>query len=132
MSPNLTLTQIKTIKAELLDLLGHLREEVRGELADQHGERGLISPVSTHDLGDEALADLDASINIANISRHLQEIRECQAALHRLETGDYGFCSDCGEQIELNRLKANPISTRCLACQSHEEHQHPEVHYASL
>lgn len=39
-----------------------------------------------------------------------------QAALDRIDSGDYGFCVGCGETIELNRLKANPLELRCLSC----------------
>ena len=132
MSPQLNAFQVKAIKAELLELLGHLREDVGHELEDQQGERGHAGVRETHDRGDEATADLDSTINITNVSRHLGEIRECQEALHRLENGSFGLCISCDEEIELNRLKANPVSSRCLSCQSKEESDHPEVHYASL
>ncbi|SFG80963.1 TraR/DksA family transcriptional regulator [Neptunomonas qingdaonensis] len=132
MSSSLTAAQEKIIKAELLDLLANLREDVGHELHDQQGERVHQAMKEAHDMGDEASADLESTINLVNMSRHLHEIKECQEALQRLTNGEYGLCVGCGEEIELNRLKANPVSSRCLSCQSKEEQQHPDVHHASL
>ncbi|NQV93265.1 TraR/DksA C4-type zinc finger protein [Candidatus Kaiserbacteria bacterium] len=36
-------------------------------------------------------------------------------ALVRIEDGTYGVCSVGGEQIELDRLEANPAATTCKA-----------------
>ena len=132
MSSSLTVAQEKHIKAELLELLANLREDVGHELQDQQGERMHEAMKEAHDMGDEASADLESTINFVNMSRHLHEIKECQDALQRFTSGDYGLCIGCGEEIELNRLIANPVSSRCLSCQSNEEHQHPDVHHASL
>lgn len=132
MSSQLNAAQVKVIKAELLALLASLREEIGHELEDQQGERVHESMKEAHDMGDEASADLESTINMTNMLRHSHEIEECQSALQRLASGDYGFCISCGEGIELNRLKANPVSSRCLSCQSKEEHQHHDVHYSSM
>lgn len=132
MSSQLNAPQVDVIKSELLKLLEHLREDVDHELQDQQGERVHETMREAHDMGDEVSADLEATINITNMSRHLSEIQECQDALHRLANGSYGLCLTCGEEIELNRLKANPVSARCLSCQSKEEHDHYEGHHASL
>lgn len=123
MSSSLTVAQEKHIKAELLELLANLREDVGHELHDQQGERVHEVMKEAHDMSDESSADLESTINLVNMSRHLHEIKECQDALQRLTRGDYGLCIGCGEEIELNRLKANPVSSRCLSCQSKEEHQ---------
>lgn len=127
MTSVLTPTQVQNIKADLLRLLSSLQDEVKAELADRDGARKLAGVGETHDLDDEARADVDLMVNVTQITRHLQEVRECEAALERLTAGEYGLCRDCGEQIELNRLKANPVSTRCLACQSLHEQQSLQV-----
>jgi DnaK suppressor protein len=45
--------------------------------------------------------------------RHLEAIG---GALRRIETGDYGVCFACGEEIDLRRLQADPTNTRCIRC----------------
>ncbi|WP_151705456.1 TraR/DksA family transcriptional regulator [Nitrincola alkalilacustris] len=47
----------------------------------------------------------------------LDELSSCEAALQRIEQGTFGRCEICSEPIELNRLKADPLTTRCLECQ---------------
>ena len=44
------------------------------------------------------------------------EIRynEVKEALKRIEEGTYGICRVSGEQIEPERLEANPAATTCI------------------
>ena len=48
--------------------------------------------------------------------RKQNEKRSLEAALYRMDQGDYGECIDCGEGIELNRLKIKPSVLKCLNC----------------
>lgn len=50
------------------------------------------------------------------LEKRLQEIKD---ALQRMEDGTYGFCSNCGEgkqEINIERLKANPAANTCIKC----------------
>ena len=38
-------------------------------------------------------------------------------ALRQLEAGEYGLCSDCGNEINFRRLRALPFAQRCKECQ---------------
>jgi DnaK suppressor protein len=49
--------------------------------------------------------------------REVQLVR-IQAALERLETGDYGYCASCGEEISPRRLEVDPANPFCIACAS--------------
>ncbi len=44
------------------------------------------------------------------------EIAKISAALERLDSGRYGFCSDCREPIEADRIKAYPYADECIEC----------------
>lgn len=50
-----------------------------------------------------------------------------ETAFQRLRTGRYGYCIGCGDEIELNRLRADPCATLCLSCarriQRRNEHE---------
>lgn len=48
--------------------------------------------------------------------RNERLIHEIQEALYRLKRGDFGICEECGRDIEMARLKAQPMTTMCLAC----------------
>jgi DnaK suppressor protein len=53
--------------------------------------------------------------------RRVLELQRIAAALHRLETGDYGYCVRCGEQIAIPRLEFDPAAPLCIQCASQKE-----------
>jgi DnaK suppressor protein len=46
-----------------------------------------------------------------------QQLAEVLDALHRIDTGAYGVCADCGKEVPEGRLEAKPEAARCVACQ---------------
>ncbi len=46
---------------------------------------------------------------------------EIEEALARMDVGDYGTCEDCGEDIAMARLFANPTARLCVHCQADRE-----------
>ena len=48
--------------------------------------------------------------------RRRQHLVEIDAALERIEAGDFGECFECGEVIIHGRLEANPAATLCIGC----------------
>lgn len=79
---------------------------------------------SVGDASDRATALVLSSLQSAELSRDLRELREVESALTRLEEGSYGECADCGGEIALARLNASPTAQRCIACQSVHEKTH--------
>ena len=45
-----------------------------------------------------------------------QELSLVNRALERIESGTYNLCSQCGEEIALQRLRAVPYTNRCISC----------------
>lgn len=39
-----------------------------------------------------------------------------EMALRRIDEGEYGYCSDCGEEIAAKRLDVDPMAERCIQC----------------
>ena len=66
------------------------------------------------------------------LERHSNELKALEAALLRLHTPDYGECADCSEDIPYVRLQANPLATRCTACQGLFERTHAQGGHAKL
>lgn len=56
-------------------------------------------------------------------SRMDQRRGQIEEALKRLDLGGYGECEECGEDIGLARLMANPVATLCVTCQADREEQ---------
>ena len=48
--------------------------------------------------------------------RREYEIKRIDAALKRIEDGEFGFCNNCGENIPLKRLEVSPSTPLCLDC----------------
>lgn len=96
----------------------HLLTVKRDELTKQiAAQRGQI--VATDDPEDEAGAALQSyttDILIAGLERDIRSLAEIELALHRLETGNFGICESCGEQIADARLKALPWVRLCVRC----------------
>ena len=52
----------------------------------------------------------------ATHARRARERRALDAALARLDAGEFGYCDECGEQIPPRRLEHNPAITLCIDC----------------
>jgi len=58
--------------------------------------------------------------------RHVeQRLRGVNIALAKFDSGDYGYCEQCGEDIDPQRLAVQPDAGCCFACQSQQEY-HPQ------
>jgi DnaK suppressor protein len=44
------------------------------------------------------------------------ELQRIRTALGRLQSGDYGYCVKCEEEIAEGRLRADPASLVCIDC----------------
>jgi len=98
-----------------------LRAEIRREVSRGREESYAELTGATHDRGEEALADLVADLGNAEVTRDLEELRGLEAALRRIADGAYGQCLDCGADIPLQRLTAQPGAARCVECQARHE-----------
>ena len=47
--------------------------------------------------------------------RRHRQVQMLDAALQRLDDGDYGYCVNCGEEIEAERLALDPATPFCIA-----------------
>lgn len=75
------------------------------------------------DIADIACRD---SIQAAQYSRHLAQLRAIDEALLRIDQGRYGTCADCEEEIAVGRLNVIPFALRCVDCQEQLEKESSE------
>lgn len=52
----------------------------------------------------------------ATQARRGVQTRRIEAALMRLNEGEYGYCADCGEDIPIKRLELDPTVATCVSC----------------
>ncbi len=80
--------------------------------------------VTLGEIGDEADAasqtfEREMLYEMANGDRSVLD--SVEAALRKIEKGDYGLCESCHKKILTNRLKAMPWARYCIECQAKAE-----------
>ena len=76
------------------------------------------------DLTDRASSETEKALELRTRDRQRKLISKIDAALRRIETGEYGFCEETGEPIGIRRLEARPIAT--LSLEAQERHERSE------
>ncbi|MEK9707481.1 MAG: RNA polymerase-binding protein DksA [Alphaproteobacteria bacterium] len=101
--------------------------EWKNELLRESGQT-LMNMQSTSsqeaDIADRASLESERSLELRTRDRERKLISKIDAALRRIEAGDYGYCEDTGEPISVNRLIARPIAT--LSIEAQERHERME------
>jgi DnaK suppressor protein len=78
-------------------------------------------PLQEADLTDRASSETDWGIHLRTRDRQRKLIAKIDAALRRIDSGEYGFCEVSGEPISLARLEARPIATMTVEAQERHE-----------
>lgn len=111
--------QLEYFRRKLLTWRDAILRESK-ETLQQLQEDSLREP----DIADRASSETDWSVELRTRDRQRKLIAKIDAALARLETGEYGYCEVTGEPISLERLDARPIATMTLEAQ--EAHERDE------
>ena len=73
------------------------------------------------DVADRASEETDRALELRTRDRQRKLVAKIDAALRRIEEGEYGYCEVTGEPISLKRLDARPIATMSLEAQERHE-----------
>ncbi|MDD5205651.1 MAG: RNA polymerase-binding protein DksA [Deltaproteobacteria bacterium HGW-Deltaproteobacteria-21] len=73
------------------------------------------------DPSDRATLESDRNFTLRIRDRERKLIGKIKEALERIETGTYGICEVCGEEISEARLIARPVTTFCIDCKKRQE-----------
>jgi len=76
------------------------------------------------DIADRASEETDRALELRTRDRQRKLVSKIDAALRRIDSGEFGYCDVTGEQISLKRLDARPIATMTLEAQ--EKHERRE------
>ena len=91
--------------------------EQSAETLDNLTESGRNVP----DLADRASEETDRALELRTRDRQRKLVSKIDAALRRIDEGEYGYCEMTGEPISLKRLDARPIATMTLEAQERHE-----------
>jgi len=117
MSAVLNHHELESLSEELHELLASLLEEVCDMLSDIESVQQSLKTLPPGQSRERAGLEIARRLDLEPLRHHLMTIDRCKAALERIDQGRYGRCECCHEAIELNRLKADPLTDRCLSCQ---------------
>ena len=113
MAEELTPEQLEDLRTRLLQRRTALQEvATTGDAAAQ--------TVELDQTRQGRLSRMDAmqaqAVSAETNRRRQAELQRIEAALARLDEGEFGYCEECGEPISLGRLRFDPSTPRCIAC----------------
>ena len=105
-------------KQDLLTELGYL--EAASMSTTSKDQSGDLSSYSFH-MADQGTDTMDRELAFTFASREGRYLHHLNEALERIESGTYGRCRTCGQEINKARLEAVPHATQCIKCKNAEE-----------
>lgn len=73
------------------------------------------------DPADRATIEEEHALELRTRDRERKLLKKVQAAIKRIDDGDYGYCEDTGDPIGVARLMARPTATLSLEAQQRRE-----------
>ena len=107
-------TQIDELKAILLERKENLSKSIHESIDN-------IGQLKDQDLNDDLdYADfVSDSFTDGMIANHqLDELKQIEDALKKINNGTYGICDMCSVNIPIGRLKAKPFARYCTECRT--------------
>ncbi|WP_027327319.1 RNA polymerase-binding protein DksA [Helicobacter pametensis] len=104
-----TLEKFKqTLEERLAVLQNHIHEANTSLLELNHQAGG--------DQADMISASTQGMLNTSLIYQYELEIRAIQRSLQKIQSGSFGICEMCGDDIDENRLWVKPHAQYCIIC----------------
>ncbi|TNE34290.1 MAG: RNA polymerase-binding protein DksA [Alphaproteobacteria bacterium] len=114
--------QQEYFRAKLLKWRNEILEDASQTIANLQEEN-----VKEPDIADRASTESERALELRTRDRQRKLIGKIDAALRRIDEGQYGYCDETGEPISLKRLEARPVAT--LSLEAQERHERREKIY---
>jgi len=108
--------QVEYFRRKLINWRSDLLEDTRDTVAGMKDQTRNIP-----DIADRASEETDRALELRTRDRQRKLVSKIDAALRRIEEGEYGYCEITGDPISLKRLDARPIATMSLEAQERHE-----------
>lgn len=124
MAPYMTLRRekLESVKGLLLSRREALAQDLR-----QATQNFIDDEPSFADSVDQASADTDRTVTTSLKNRERDVLRQIDEALRRIESGEFGTCEQCEEEISEARIKAFPFTTLCIDCKAELESEQRRI-----
>ena len=109
------------LKGILEERRREIMSEVQGRMRDVRAEGAGSTVQGVLDAAESSELDIQDEIEFALIQMKAETLNKIDEALRRLEEGTYGYCFECGEEINEKRLRALPFAVRCKDCEEARE-----------
>ncbi len=109
--------QLEKYRKQLLELRREILREIRHDLKEER-EGQAAEGRDTYDIASD---ERDREINLLLTDRERKKLLLVDDALQRVDSGEYGVCDECGEDIAPGRLEAMPFTRLCVTCQGEFE-----------
>ena len=113
-------TRRKKIREIKKDLVAH-REALLNEAENALNE--LPEKTIFPDVGDQASAETERSFMLRLRGRERRLLKKIDDSLEKIDRGVYGICEKCGNEIDIRRLEARPVTTFCIECKKEQEEE---------
>ena len=70
------------------------------------------------DPNDRASQETDMALELKGRDRDRKLIKRVDESIIHLDSGEFGYCEYCGEEIGLKRLEARPTAVLCIDCKT--------------
>ncbi|WP_447894425.1 RNA polymerase-binding protein DksA [Vreelandella sp. GE22] len=101
------------------------RHEIEERLKDV--KEAIASHERDSDEADQASFEEELQLSLRQAGRESRLVTNIDAALKRIESGEYGYCEETGEPIGIARLLFRPTARLCIEAKERQEQQ--ENHY---
>jgi DnaK suppressor protein len=115
-------TQIEHFKNILNKWKRQLMEEVDSTVVHMKEEAEVYA-----DPVDRAAQEEGFNLELRTRDRERKLLKKIEQSLDLIESGEYGFCEDCGAEIGIRRLEARPTAEKCIDCKTFEEIREKQV-----
>ena len=102
-------------------LLLEQRERIEGNAAKTLSGDIHVDPDDFPDEIDIASSEVNLQFTGRLREREQGLLSKIDAALEKIDAGEYGECRSCGEDIGVKRLRARPVAELCIECKSEQE-----------
>jgi DnaK suppressor protein len=103
-----------TLDKKTLELFEEKLKSWEDELLSSHCD---LESENASEIIDQANRASMLDIEAAKSEHHQRTLREIKYALNKIKNGTYGICEETGDEIEFERLKANPVARYSLEAQ---------------
>lgn len=120
----MTERQLKQFRQQLIERLTELYRTVHQDIREAPILDLFTQEESPRDEGDESLRDQLRDLRLSLREQDARLAQTIEGALMRMAEGTFGRCVECGNKIEIGRLRAVPWAARCVDCQESVESEH--------